>query len=227
MRAGSLLGLLRAPGIALRSATLSYRYRPAELLKLPIRAVWTARLDKHPDAGLSLGGRLYLGFFPGPDGIRSSEEIVHLARDRPVRVTLSRGSTFETQGVVLVAPGAEFVVSENGELSIGSGVLINSGVSVLCWDSVTIGDDCSFAFDSVVMDTDFHRIRPGQAGVTAPVVIGNHVWVGARATILKGVTIGDGAIVAAGSIVTHDVPARALVAGVPAGVIRHDVEWDR
>lgn len=227
MRSSSIGRALRSPGIALRSVMLSYRYHPAEILDLPIRAEWSARLDKHPDARMSLGGRLYLGFFPAPDGIGRSKEIVHLAPDRPARVTLRRESTFQTQGVVLVAPGAEIVVSENGSLGIGSGSLINSGVSVLCWESVTIGDDCSLAFDSVVMDTDFHEIRPGQSSVTAPVVIGDHVWVGARATILKGVRIGDGAIVAAGSIVTRDVPARALVAGAPASVIRNDVEWDR
>jgi acetyltransferase-like isoleucine patch superfamily enzyme len=55
--------------------------------------------------------------------------------------------------------------------------------------------------------------------------IGDHVWIGARAAVLKGVTIGDGAIVAAGAMVTHDVPARALVAGVPARLVREGVEW--
>jgi acetyltransferase-like isoleucine patch superfamily enzyme len=54
---------------------------------------------------------------------------------------------------------------------------------------------------------------------------GNHVWIGMRAMILKGVTIGDGAVVAAGAVVTRDVPARALVGGVPARVLRNDVEW--
>jgi acetyltransferase-like isoleucine patch superfamily enzyme len=62
--------------------------------------------------------------------------------------------------------------------------------------------------------------------MSAPVHIGSHVWIGARALILKGVRIGDGAVVAAGSVVTRDVPSRALVAGNPAQVIREDVSWD-
>ena len=60
----------------------------------------------------------------------------------------------------------------------------------------------------------------------SPVVIHDHVWVGARVTILKGVEIGEGAVVAAGSVVTHDVPAHALVGGNPARVIRQDVDWN-
>lgn len=59
-----------------------------------------------------------------------------------------------------------------------------------------------------------------------PVEIGNNVWIGVGATILKGVTIGDGAIIAAGSVVTKDIPARCLAAGVPAKVIKTDVEWE-
>ena len=55
--------------------------------------------------------------------------------------------------------------------------------------------------------------------------IGNHVWIGAKAMIMKGVNIGDGAIIAAGAVVTKDVPARCLVAGVPAKVIKTDIEW--
>jgi acetyltransferase-like isoleucine patch superfamily enzyme len=61
--------------------------------------------------------------------------------------------------------------------------------------------------------------------MTQPIIIGNHVWVGMNATILKGVTIGDGAIIAAGSIVTKDVKANTLVGGVPARILKENVEW--
>ena len=61
--------------------------------------------------------------------------------------------------------------------------------------------------------------------MTQPVFIGNHVWIGTNVTILKGVTIGDGAIIAAGSVVTKSVPSKCLAAGVPAKVIKENVEW--
>ena len=55
--------------------------------------------------------------------------------------------------------------------------------------------------------------------------IGNHVWIGANVTILKGVSIGDGSIVAAGSVVTKSIPEACLAAGVPAKVIKENVQW--
>ena len=61
--------------------------------------------------------------------------------------------------------------------------------------------------------------------MTAPISIGNHVWIGAGATILKGVTIGDNAIIGAGSVVTKDVPPNTIVAGNPAHIIRQRIEW--
>ena len=88
---------------------------------------------------------------------------------------------------------------------------------------VTIGADCAVSWDVMISDTDNH-VLDGERGC-APVTIGDRVWIGARATVLKGVTIGDGAVVAAGALVTRDVPAGALVGGVPAKVLKADVTW--
>jgi acetyltransferase-like isoleucine patch superfamily enzyme len=75
----------------------------------------------------------------------------------------------------------------------------------------------------MIRDDDEHYV--GDGSPTAPVTIGDHVWLGTRAIILKGVTIGDGALVAAGAVVTKDVPPKTLVGGVPARVIREGVDW--
>ena len=74
------------------------------------------------------------------------------------------------------------------------------------------------------MDSDAHTID-GRKN-TKPVKIGDKVWIGTGAIILAGVTIGDGAVIAAGSLVNKDVPEKALVGGVPAKIIREEVEWD-
>ena len=77
------------------------------------------------------------------------------------------------------------------------------------------------------MDTALHQLIVDgvKKPLTAPVFIGNDVLVGAYATVIAGVTIGDGAVVAAGSVVTKDVPPRSLVAGNPARILSNDVEW--
>ena len=126
---------------------------------------------------------------------------------------------------VTIYDGVHFYLDGDGALaSVGSGTYLNRRTEITCKTTVTIGERCAISWDVLITDTDYHRLDG--AAETAPVTIGNHVWIGARATILKGVTIGDGAVVAAGALVTRDVPAGALVGGVPASVLRENVTWE-
>lgn len=88
-----------------------------------------------------------------------------------------------------------------------------------------VGDGCQIGHN-VVFATLNHYLEPERRKITypAPIVLEENVWVGAQATILQGVTIGRNAVVAAGAVVTHDVPAGAVVGGVPARVIRQAVD---
>lgn len=120
--------------------------------------------------------------------------------------------------------GADIILFKGAELVLGSG-FCNSDVKIRCMEKIVIGDDVAIAHNVTIMDSDAHIVAGNEKCYKKPIVIGNHVWIGAKATILKGVTIGDGAIVAAGAVVTKDVPAKSVVAGVPAKVIRNNVEW--
>jgi len=86
---------------------------------------------------------------------------------------------------------------------------------------VTLGDDCLVGHN-VVFATLNHGIAPEErkSMLPAPIVVGRKVWIGSNSTILQGVTVGDNAIIAAGSVVTKDVPANTIVGGVPAKPIR-------
>lgn len=104
-----------------------------------------------------------------------------------------------------------------GSISIGDYCVISPGLRIRSAVGVEIGNNCMFAEGIYITDADwhdaYHRIFPGKRD---PVRIGNNVWVGDRATICKGVTIGDNSIIGACSVVTKDVPPNTIAAGNPA-----------
>jgi acetyltransferase-like isoleucine patch superfamily enzyme len=115
----------------------------------------------------------------------------------------------------------ELVTIDGGRLEIGSNVFINFGSSIVAGTEVKIGNDCLIGAHVTVMDTDFHRVEDKAWDTTGqPVVIQDRVWLGNRSIVLKGVRIGHDAVVAAGAVVTKDVPPRTVVAGNPARVVR-------
>lgn len=114
--------------------------------------------------------------------------------------------------------GVRLEVYRDAVLSIGKGTYLNRNVHIVAYESVTIGHHVKIGWDTVIMDTDLHG-HSGKPARSRPVVIGDNVWIGCRALILKGVRIGDGAIVGAGAIVTKDVPPLAVVASPSASVL--------
>ena len=106
-----------------------------------------------------------------------------------------------------------------GKIRIGDRVFLNSGVILFSVVAITIGDDVALAGEVYVMDSSSHGIE-GKPIHEAAVTIGRGSWIGARSIILPGVTIGERVVVAAGSVVTKDIPDDTLVGGNPARIIR-------
>lgn len=121
-----------------------------------------------------------------------------------------------------IRPGCHIVIAKGAILKIGQ-AWINRNTKIKCFNSIEIGEDVRISENCTIWDSDAHTINNTEK--TKPIKIGNHVWIGTNCVILKGVTIGDGAIIAAGSIVTKDVPTKSLVGGVPAKVLKEDVSW--
>ena len=120
--------------------------------------------------------------------------------------------------------GPTTITALGGDISIGKRVGIN-GSTIYCTDTILIGDGTMIAPGCIICDTDGHHIdnpeeRWNLKGPSAPIVIGRNVWIGTRSIVLKGVTVGDGTVIGAGSVVTKDLPSGVLAAGVPAKVIR-------
>lgn len=115
---------------------------------------------------------------------------------------------------------ASLSTGPKGRLEIGDRAFLNDGVNIYAADRVAIGAESMLADEAIVFDTTFHDLAPDRPAKVAPVVIGRNVWIGARAIILPGVTIGDHSVIGAAAVVTTDVPARSVVAGNPARVVR-------
>ena len=137
---------------------------------------------------------------------------------RPPQSTLILGA-----GTRLNRDARLYFEGARARIDIGDHTSIGIRTEIRCRELVQIGARCAISWDVQIMDTDYHQIL-GQP-VTAPITIGNDVWIGTRAVILKGVTIGDGAVIAAGAIVHTDVPPRTVAGGVPARILREEVEW--
>ncbi|MFC7724765.1 sugar O-acetyltransferase [Nocardioides sp. GCM10028917] len=136
-----------------------------------------------------------------------------------VRDIISRLTGREVDESVAVFPPFHTEFGKN--LHLGSDVFINLGCRFQDTGGITIGDGTLVGHGSTLTTLN-HSVDPDRRAdmLPAPIVIGRKVWLGASVTVVPGVTIGDGAIVGAGSVVTKDVEADTIVAGVPARVIR-------
>lgn len=157
------------------------------------------------------------------------------AADRSRRITMPMNSGYRTMDEIrsimselMCEPVGEgfrmfppFHADFGMNIHIGKDVFINEGCCFQDHGGIWIGDG-SLIGQQVVMATLDHDLDPAhrQDMFPGPIRIGRNVWVGAHATILRNVTIGDGAVVAAGAVVTKDVPPNTVVAGVPARVVK-------
>lgn len=137
------------------------------------------------------------------------------------RLQCGAGCFFADGSMLLIGSGA----SGPGHLTLGERVFVNRYAIIDCHERIQIGDHVMIGPHAYIGDFDHDtRVYEGSAfssgNITSPVLIGNHAWIGAHAIVLKGVTIGEGAVIAAGACVVDDVPAMAIFAGVPARLIK-------
>ncbi|ACB76546.1 acyltransferase [Opitutus terrae] len=126
-----------------------------------------------------------------------------------------------------------YTVEDDGSRLLVGNESSGTGCSVVVCEGglVQVGRDCMMSADADVRNTDGHSVLDQLTGrrinPAADVVLGDHVWIGLKAQILKGVRIGEHSIVAAGSVVIRDVPAHTIVAGIPAKPVKTGITWDR
>lgn len=169
-----------------------------------------ARVKIDPTARLLLDGDLVINFSPMGGG--------------ETYLLLEAGAELKVAHVFCVYYNCDIAVYKNAVLTLCGGY-INSGGQLRCSKRITIGPGATIARDVYITDSDSHHIVDCNHVVDQPVQIGEHVWLGIRSVVLKGVEIGDGAIVAAGAVVTKNVASKSIVAGVPAKCVRDGIEW--
>ena len=137
------------------------------------------------------------------------------------------------KGKATIGSGSALEVKKGAVLTIGEKFRVTAGASIFCRKKISFGRDCLLSWDTLVMDSDHHAIMDSASGNIlngdAPVTIGNHVWIGCRSTLLKGVSIGDNCVVAAGSILTKNFKQErnAIIGGCgkEQRVLRSGIDW--
>jgi len=156
---------------------------------------------------------------------------------RQGRLKVKCGVVFQGRGEVVTAEGVTLGYRMAGgprapillqprepeaRIEIGEGTSIMNGCELIARSLIRIGKGARIGPHTLIYDSDFHGLGPqerDEPGETRAVCLEENVWVGSRALILKGVTVGRDAVIAAGSVVTKDVPAGAIAAGNPARVV--------
>lgn len=144
---------------------------------------------------LKYGSKMQAGF---PQGFQK----VRLEKDREASIRLEE--RIQNRGSLYIGCKGQ------GKLSIGAHCFFNTNASVTCLKQITIGEYCKFGNNLVIVDHDHDFHGTGEEFPGKAIEIGSHVWVGANCVILKGVRIGDKAVIAAGSVVRRDVPGGSV-----------------
>lgn len=213
MEKGTLKLFILHPLGLIKSIYYSLKYKGS------IKSTWKGKIKSK--GIFKINGDLIFGM-----SIPRTGEIGRISSDSPI-IQIGSDCGLIINGRFIMFPGSKIIIASKGKVVVGNNSFIHSFTKLIAMEKIEIGDNCAISWDVQIMDSDIHStiINGEISQETKPVKIGNYVWIGSKAIILKGVTIGDGAIVAAGSVVTKNVPPKAIVAGNPAKIVRENAGW--
>jgi acetyltransferase-like isoleucine patch superfamily enzyme len=209
----------------IKSIYLNFRYLPiSQAIKLPILVSRYCKLleckgSLKINSDKIFTGMILLGI--GNVGIFDKRECRGL-------LELSEKSNIIFEGKARLGNG--FKLSSSGKVIFGENFTLTANSTIYCSNEIIFGNDVLVSWETLIMDSDIHKIfhDGSQTNISVPINIGNHVWIGCRCTLLKGITIADGNIIGANTIINKStLKKNKVIVGNPARVIDKNVEWER
>jgi acetyltransferase-like isoleucine patch superfamily enzyme len=203
------------------------------LVKDPMNLLYPLRYWKYFRAGIYLfnGNKIYKhrsARIEKPNGRIVFGAFQHPFKIHPGFIRLNENATLIVHGDIGIVDGVMIEVGPGATLEIGGNTYINANTVIGVSQSVRIGKDCAISAEVGISDTDMHFILDPEGNkmpATAPIEIGDHVWIGARCVIMKGTRIQSGAVIGATALVQGRVPAKSLVIPHRSQVMPLNIEW--
>lgn len=206
-----------------KSIIFNYRY-------LPLKKAWKLPVILYPGTKVLPGnGKIHL-----PEKLKTG--MIKIGRVETfhcigLKTFLKVDGSLVFKGKASIGSGSRICVDKSGELSIGEDFRITGGASVFCRKKITFGRENLISWDTLFMDSDMHRIMDCNTqkllNEDAPVLLGDHIWIGCSCTILKGVTLADNTVLAAGTLLSKSAVSPDCIIGGGAGqkILKKDILW--
>ncbi len=208
-----------------RSLRFNLRYFPLRTaLRLPIFVSNRMRF-------VHLGGSIELEGEPHAGMVKIGFPTAEVFFDpRYTRGALDLHGKVKFRGRAALGQGTRIFVKDTGALTFGRGFWATSAIAISCHERIEFGETTALSFEILIMDTDTHKLVEAESDKVLnrnrPILIGDHVWVGCRSTILKGTSIGADSVVGAGSVVAGRFEGtNQLISGNPAKVMMGGISW--
>ena len=195
-----------------------------QAIKLPILIYWRTRFHA-VEGGIRLMAPAKTGM------LRIGVHLLGTQDPRLSTTVWDVSGTLEVGGLTYIGRGTKLSIGDGATLSLGEGFCVTGNSEIICKKQICFGNNCLVSWSVLLMDTDFHLILDSNNVVTnvpSPIIIGNHAWIGCRSTILKGVSLPEETVVAAGSLISRSFSEKGCVIGGQgrdAAVLKRDISW--